>query len=393
MHLRKILIAIFTIVIAIPGICAAQAAPARGPKLTHQSWGKTPDGQPVDIYTLTNARGMEARIITYGGILVSLKVPDRKGKFADVVTGFDSLDRYIGPPSPPFFGALVGRYANRIGNATFTLDGAHYTLDKNDGPNSLHGGFHGFDKKVWTAKPIGNNSLQLTYLSKDGEQGYPGNLSVAVIYTLTVNNELRIDYNATTDKDTVLNLTNHSYFNLAGQGVGDILGHIVTINADRYTPVDKTLIPTGELRPVAGTPFDFRTPHAIGERINADDEQLKYGRGYDHNFVLNRKGTSLELAARVVEPKSGRVLEVLTTQPGLQFYTGNQLDGSIHGKGGAVYRQHAAFAMETQHFPDSPNKPKFPTTELKPGQRYHEITVFKFTTAPAKPAAPAKNHP
>lgn len=386
MHLRKILIAIFIIMVAVPGICAAQNATARGPKLTHQSWGQTPEGQPVDIYTLTNARGMEARIITYGGILVSLKVPDRKGKFADVVTGFDSLDRYIGPPSPPFFGALVGRYANRIGNATFTLDGVHYALDKDDGPNSLHGGFHGFDKKVWTAKPIGNNSLQLTYLSKDGEEGYPGNLSVTVIYTLTVNNELRIDYNATTDKDTVLNLTNHSYFNLAGQGVGDILGHIVTINADRYTPVDKTLIPTGELRPVAGTPFDFRTPHAIGERINADDEQLKYGRGYDHNFVLNRKGTSLELAARVVEPKSGRVLEVLTTQPGLQFYTGNQLDGSIHGKGGAVYRQHAAFAMETQHFPDSPNKPKFPTTELKPGQRYHEITVFKFTTAPAKAA-------
>lgn len=386
MHLRKILIAIFIIAVAMPGICAAQNATARGAKLTHQSWGQTPEGQPVDIYTLTNARGMEARIITYGGILVSLKVPDRKGKFADVVTGFDSLDRYIGPPAPPFFGALIGRYANRIGNATFTLDGVHYTLDKNDGPNSLHGGFHGFDKKVWTAKPIGNNSLQLTYLSKDGEEGYPGNLSVTVIYTLTVNNELRIDYNATTDKDTVLNLTNHSYFNLAGQGVGDILGHIVTINADRYTPVDKTLIPTGELRPVAGTPFDFRTPHSIGERINADDEQLKYGRGYDHNFVLNRKGTSLELAARVVEPKSGRVLEVLTTQPGLQFYTGNQLDGSIHGKGGAVYRQHVAFAMETQHFPDSPNKPKFPTTELKPRQRYHEITVFKFTTVPAKTA-------
>ncbi len=386
MHAGKILIAIFAALVAMPAICVAQNAPARGPKLTHQSWGKTPDGQAVDIYTLTNARGMEAQIMTYGGILVSLKVPDRRGKFADVVAGFDSLGPYIGPPAPPFFGALIGRYANRIANATFTLDGVHYTLDKNDGPNSLHGGFHGFDKKVWTAKPIGNNSLQLSYLSKNGEEGYPGDLSVNVIYTLTVNNELRIDYSATTDKDTVLNLTNHSYFNLAGQGVGDILGHIVTINADRYTPVDKTLIPTGELRPVAGTPFDFRAPHAIGERINADDEQLKYGRGYDHNFVLNRKGTSLELAARVVEPKSGRVLEILTTQPGLQFYTGNQLDGSIHGKGGAVYGQHAAFAMETQHFPDSPNHPKFPTTELKPGQRYHQITVFKFTTTSAKSA-------
>jgi aldose 1-epimerase len=388
MHLRKLRIAIFIAVLAVPCLCAAQNVSARGPKLTHQTWGQTPQGQPVEIYTLANARGMEARIITYGGILVSLKVPDRRGKFADVVAGFDSLDGYVGQPPPPFFGALVGRYANRIANATFTLDGVRYTLDKNDGPNSLHGGFHGFDKVVWTAKPIGNNSLQLMYLSKNGEEGYPGNLSVTVIYTLTVNNELRIDYSATTDKDTVLNLTNHSYFNLAGQGVGDVLGHIVTINADRYTPVDKTLIPTGELRPVAGTPFDFRTPHAIGERINADDEQLKYGRGYDHNFVLNRKGTSLELAARVVEPKSGRVLEVLTTQPGLQFYTGNQLDGSIHGKGGAVYRQHAAFCMETQHFPDSPNHPKFPTTELKPGARYHEITVFKFSTAPAKASHP-----
>ena len=389
MPIRRLLIAVFFItILAGSCICAAQNAPARGPKLTHQPWGQTPQGQPVEIYTLTNARGMEARIITYGGILVSLKVPDRRGKFADVVAGFDSLDGYVGQPPPPFFGALIGRYANRIGNAVFTLDGVHYTLDKNDGPNSLHGGLHGFDKVVWTAKPIGNNSLQLTYLSKNGEEGYPGNLSVTVIYTLTVNNELRIDYNATTDKDTVLNLTNHSYFNLAGQGVGDILGHIVTINADRYTPVDKTLIPTGELRPVAGTPFDFRTPHTIGERINTDDEQLRYGRGYDHNFVLNRKGTSLELAARVVEPKSGRVLEVLTTQPGLQFYTGNQLDGSIHGKGGAVYRQHAAFCMETQHFPDSPNQPKFPTTELKPGRRYHEITVFKFTTALAKSTRP-----
>jgi len=381
---RVLIIALFVTILAVQCVCAAQNSSARGPKLTHQSWGKTPQGQAVELYTLTNARGMEARIITYGGILVSLKVPDRRGKFADVVAGFDSLDGYVSQPPPPFFGALIGRYANRIGNASFTLDGVHYTLDKNDGPNSLHGGLHGFDKVVWTAKPIGNNSLQLTYLSKNGEEGYPGDLSATVIYTLTVNNELRIDYSATTDKDTVVNLTNHSYFNLEGQGVGNILGHIVTINADRYTPVDKTLIPTGELRPVAGTPFDFRTPHTIGERINADDEQLKYGRGYDHNWVLNRKGTSLELAARVVEPKSGRVLEVLTTQPGLQFYTGNQLDGSIHGKGGKVYGAHVAFCMETQHFPDSPNKPKFPTTVLKPGHRYHEITVFKFTTAPAK---------
>ncbi|HTW32187.1 MAG TPA: aldose epimerase family protein, partial [Candidatus Sulfotelmatobacter sp.] len=238
----------------------------------------------------------------------------------------------------------------------------------------------GFDKVVWSAKRIAQNSLELTYLSKDGEEGYPGDLSVTVIYALTSNNELRIDYSATSDKDTVLNLTNHSYFNLAGQGVGNVLGDIVTIHASRFTPVDSTLIPTGQLQDVAGTPFDFRTPHAIGARINADDQQLAYGHGYDHNFVLDRTGTGLQVAARVVDPKSGRVLEVLTTQPGLQFYTANQLDGSIHGKDGAVYGPHAALCMETQHFPDSPNHPNFPTTELKPGERYHQVTVFKFST-------------
>ncbi|HTZ75661.1 MAG TPA: aldose epimerase family protein [Candidatus Aquilonibacter sp.] len=376
--MRNILtLALLASLFAVVAVSAANK-PARAATITHEPWGQTAEGQPVDLYTITNARGMQARIITYGGILVSLRVPDRHGRLADVVLGFDNLDDYI--HESPYFGALIGRYGNRIANGTFTLDGVRYTLAKNNGPNSLHGGNRGFDKVVWKAKPIAQNSLALTYLSKDGEEGYPGNLSVTVIYALTSNNELRIDYSATTDKDTVLNLTNHSYFNLAGQGVGNVLGHIVTIHASRFTPVDSTLIPTGELQSVAGTPFDFRTPHAIGERINAQNQQLEYGHGYDHNFVLDRTGASLELAARVVEPKSGRVLEVLTTQPGLQFYTANQLDGSIHGKGGATYGPHAAFCMETQHFPDSPNHPSFPTTELKHGQRYHQITVYKFST-------------
>jgi aldose 1-epimerase len=367
----------FTGLLAMP-VASAPNNPAPAATITHEPWGQTPQGQPVELYTLTNARGMKARIITYGAILVSLDVPDRNGKLADVVLGFDKLNDYI--HKSPYFGAIVGRYGNRIANGTFTLDGVRYTLAKNNGPNSLHGGLRGFDKVVWTAKPVSENSLQLKYLSKDGEEGYPGNLSVTVTYTLAENNELRIDYSATTDKDTVLNLTNHSYFNLAGQGVGNVLGDIVTIRASRFTPVDSTLIPTGELQSVAGTPFDFRTPHTIGARISAKDQQLTYGQGYDHNFVLDRTGPGLELAARVVEPKSGRVLEVFTTQPGLQFYTANQLDGTIHGKGGASYGPHAAFCMETQHFPDSPNHPNFPTTELKPGERYHQVTVFKFST-------------
>lgn len=366
------------VIMNVPSFAKGNAA-AVG-KVTHENWGQSPDGQPVEIYTLTNAKGMEARVMTYGGVLVSLKVPDRNGNLADVVLGFDNLAGYLQKPPEPFFGAIVGRYGNRIGNASFTLDGTKYTLPKNDGQNTLHGGLQGFDKVVWQAKAVGNDSVQLKHVSKDGDQGFPGNLSVTVVYTLTDKNELKIDYSATTDKDTVVNLTNHSYFNLAGAGVGDVLGDMVMINADRFTPVDKGLIPTGELRSVAGTPFDFRTPHAIGQRINASDEQIGYGKGYDHNFVLNRKGAGLQLAARAVEPKSGRVLEVLTTEPGLQFYTGNQLNGSIHGKGGASYGPHAAFCMETQHFPDSPNKPNFPSTELKPGATYHTTTVFRFTT-------------
>lgn len=377
-RLYKLAVAAILMIAAAQGTASAKQSTAAA-KLATELWGKTPQGQQVELFTLTNSNGMEARIISYGGILVSLKVPDRIGTPADVVAGFDTLNGYL-LPSDPYFGALIGRYANRIANGTFTLDGVRYTLAKNNGPNSLHGGLRGFDKVVWTARPLGDQSVQLTYLSKDGEEGYPGNLSVTVVYTLTANNELKIDYTATTDKDTVVNLTNHSYFNLAGQGVGDILGQTVTINADRFAPVDKTLIPTGELRAVAGTPFDFRTPHRIGDRINVQDEQLMYGQGYDHNFVLNRTGTGLQLAGSVTDPNSGRKMDVLTTQPGLQFYTGNQLDGTIHGKNGAVYGKRSLFALETQHFPDSPNQPSFPSTELKPGQTYHETTIYRFGT-------------
>jgi aldose 1-epimerase len=349
--------------------------------LRKSAFGKMKDGQPVGLYTLTNTGGMEVAITNYGGIVVSIKAPDRSGKFADVVLGFDTFDAYLN--NTPFFGALVGRYGNRIAKARFTLDGHEYHLAANDNGNTLHGGLKGFDKRLWNAKDVSTKeapALELTYLSKDGEEGFPGNLSVTVTYSLTPKNELKIDYAATTDKDTVLNLTNHSYFNLAGQGEGDILSHLMMINGDRFTPVDATLIPTGELKSVAGTPLDFRKPTAIGARIDADDQQIKFGRGYDHNFVLNRKGGELILAARVTEPSSGRVLEVLTTQPGLQFYTGNFLDGTIHGKVGKVYPRRSAFCMETQRFPDSPNQPQFPTTVLKPGKHFQSTTVFRFST-------------
>lgn len=349
-------------------------------KLTSEPWGKTSAGEAVELYTLTNAKGAEARITTYGGILVSLKVPDRAGKLGDIVLGFDNLDGYLQQPPPPYFGALIGRYGNRIANGKFSLNGTEYTLAKNDGENHLHGGARGFDKRVWKAKEASGQSLELSYLSKDGEEGYPGNLSTTVIYTLTDNNEIKIDYAATTDKDTVVNLTNHSYFNLAGQGEGDILSHQVTIYADKFTPVDKGLIPTGELRNVEGTPFDFRSSKAIGERIEANDEQLKLGRGYDHNWVLNRTGSGMEPAAKVIEAKSGRVMEVITTEPGLQFYTGNFLDGTLHGKAGKVYSRRFAFCMETQHFPDSPNKPAFPSVVLKPGGHYQTTTIYRFST-------------
>jgi aldose 1-epimerase len=344
--------------------------------VTSRPFGKMPDGTPVEIYTLSDG-SYEARIATYGGIVVSLKSPDREGKTADVVLGFDDLDGYVANfngPSNAFFGAIIGRYANRIAHGSFTLDGKEYSLPVNNGENTLHSGPHGFNNVVWKAKAVANG-VELTYLSKDGDAGFPGNLTAVVRYTL-VGGSLRIEYSAITDKDTVLNLTNHSYFNLAGHG--DILNHQLTLHASRFTPVDAGLIPTGELKSVASTPFDFRKATAVGARINADDAQLHLGHGYDHNWVLDGDGKLTE-AAEVYDPSSGRVLKVLTDQPGVQFYTGNFLDGSIKGKGGVPDVLHGALCLETQHFPDSPNHPAFPTTELKPGARYHTVTVYSLS--------------
>ena len=344
------------------------------------AFGTMPDGTAVRVFTLTNDAGMEVRAISYGAILVSIKVPDRNGQFGDVVVGHDSLEGYL--TRSRFFGALVGRYGNRIAGGQFTLDGRTYTLAKNNGPNHLHGGVRGFDKVVWQGrvnKDKAEPSVTFTRTSPDGEEGYPGNLAVSVTYTVTNRNELVIDYHATTDKPTIVNLTNHSYFNLAGEGNGDILGHQVTIEADHYTPVDAGQIPTGALAPVAGTPFDFTTPTAVGARIDADHEQLTIGTGYDHNFVLRRSGPGLVQAARIVEPSSGRTLDVRTTEPGLQFYTGNKLDGSYNGKSGHGYGKRSALCLETQHFPDSPNKPAFPSTVVRPGEEYRSTTVYAFS--------------
>ncbi len=339
-------------------------------------FGKTPDGVAVSLYTLTNTKGLEARIITYGGAIVSLKTPDRKGAMGDIVLGYDDLAGYLNGKA--YFGALVGRYANRIAQGKFSIDGNTYNVPKNNGENALHGGLRGFDKRVWSARAMPDGALELTYISKDGEEGYPGNLTATVTYTLTDDNRLRIHYTATTDKPTVVNLTNHSYFNLKGNG--DILGQLVTLNADVYTPVDAGLIPTGELKSVEGTPFDFRNPRTPGERINQDDPQLKIGKGYDHNWILNRKGSGLSLAARVSEPGvTGRIMEIYTDQPAIQFYTGNFLDGTEKGKGGKVYSFRSGFCFETQHYPDSPNKPAFPSTVLKSGQKYDTTTEFRFS--------------
>src|SRR5271165_5305666 len=343
-------------------------------RVAKQAFGHAPDGTPVDIYSLVEGK-VAVRIMTYGGIVVSVRTPDRNGKLADIVLGCDSVEKYA--KQTAHFGGIIGRYANRIAHGTFQLDGQTYSIPKNDGDNALHGGIRGFDKVVWTAKEI-PNGIELTYLSKDGDQGFPGNLSTTVRYTLS-GGALRVEYSATTDKDTVLNLTNHSYFNLAGQGNGDVLRHVLKIDASRITPVDANLIPTGELKPVEGTPFDFRTPHAIGERIDADDVQLRLGHGYDHNFVLDHRPGQLAEAAEVYEPTTGRILRVLTTEPGVQLYTGNFLDGYITGKEGRVYNRRFALCLETQHFPDSPNHPGFPSTELKPGQTFHSMTVLEFS--------------
>jgi len=348
-------------------------------KITRADFGKTPDGQSVELFTLTNAMGTEAKITNYGGILVSLSVPDRTRKFADVVLGFNDLESYL--KGHPYFGSIIGRYGNRIAKGHFSLDGVEYKLAVNNGPNHLHGGIKGFDKVVWTPAPTTTRnaaSLSLTYLSTDGEEGYPGNLNVKVVYTLTNKNELRIDYSATTDKDTVINLTHHSYFNLAGEGNGDILNHQLTLKANRFLPTDATSIPTGELRSVGGNPFDFVTAHAIGERINQNDQQLQFGNGYDHNWVVNGKPGRLRVAAEVYEPTSGRLMQVWTTEPGIQFYTGNFLDGTLTGKSRKAYQRRSGFCLETQHYPDSPNEPKFPTTTLRKGATYTSTTIYHF---------------
>ncbi len=355
-----------------------EAKEARVMSANEESFGQTPEGREVNLYTLTNTNGLRAKITNYGAILVSLEVPDRDGNLADITLGFDALDGYLA--EHPHFGATVGRYANRIGKAKFVLDGVEYNLAANNGENHLHGGIKGFDKVVWRPEDLWANDnealLKMSYISEDDEEGYPGNLACTVTYTLTKDNELKINYEAQTDKTTVVNLTNHSYFNLAGQGTGDILGHELMLNADKYTPVDEGLIPTGEIRSVKDSPMDFTLPMSIGSRIK------QVGDGYDHNYVLNSGPdlSGLTLAARAYEPTSGRIMEIYTTEPGVQLYTGNFLDGSLTGKAGKVYKKHYAFCLETQHFPDSPNKPNFPSAVLLPGQKYTSVTVHKFST-------------
>jgi aldose 1-epimerase len=365
---------------------AATAAPAPatggGASVTRASFGTTPDGTPVDVYTLTNAHGIRMRVLTYGGIVQSLETPDRAGKLDDVVLGFDDLQGYV--KSSPYFGAIVGRYGNRIAGGRFTLDGKTYKLATNNGPNALHGGIKGFDKVVWAAQQFKSDSgvgVVLTHTSPDGDEGYPGTLNANVTYTLTDRDELAIDYEATTDKATPVNLTNHSYWNLAGEGARDILGHVLTIESSAIVPVDSTLIPTGSLMPVAGTPFDFRSPTAIGARIEDKHQQIQFGKGYDHTFVLDgARQNGVAHAAHVAEPTTGRTLDVYTTEPGVQFYSGNFLDGTITGKRGRVYGHRSGLALETHHYPDSPNRPNFPSTILRPGQTYRTHTVYKFGT-------------
>ncbi len=344
------------------------------------AFGKTKEGQNVDLYTITNSHGIEMRVMNYGGIILSLRVPDKAGKLEDIVLGFDDFAGYLN--NKPHFGGIIGRYANRVANGEFSLDGIEYHVTRNNGSNSLHGGLKGFDAVVWQAEPFDtpdDAGVVLTYLSRDGEEGYPGNLQTKVTYQLTDEDALEISYEATTDKPTPLNLTQHSYFNLAGEDHGNILGHVLTLNADKFTPIDKDLIPTGKILPLKGTPLDFTKPTAIGARINDKYEQLLLVGGYDQNFVIDGNPRELRLAARVHEPTSGRTLEVYTTEPGVQFYSGNFLDGTIIGKHGYPYKQHDGFALETQHFPDSINHPQFPSTILRPGQTFHSQTIFKFS--------------
>lgn len=352
-------------------------------------FGALPDGREVTLYRLANDHGLAVEIMNYGGIIVSLRAPDREGNVEDIVLGFNSLDGYLSDAYRqlnPYFGALIGRYGNRIDQGRFTLDGTTYQLTANDGDNHLHGGGRGFDRRLWDAEPFSGEDgegLILRHVSEDGEEGYPGRLEATVTYTLTDDNALKVRYRAETDQATPVNLTQHSYFNLAGEGAPGILDHVLTIHGDAFTPVDEMLIPTGEIRDVAGTPFDFREPTPIGARIADADRQLERGGGYDHNFVLSMDSAPLDApraAARVVEPGSGRVLEIATTEPGLQFYSGNFLDGSVTGKGGEPYGQRSGFALETQHFPDSPNQPDFPSTILEPGETYHSLTVYRFST-------------
>ena len=371
-------------ILAFCTVLGLSACIAQPEAVLRQSFGRLPDGRETHLYILRNARGFEADISDYGGAVVRLLAPDKQGKLADVVLGFGSVEPY--PKQSPYFGALIGRVGNRIAHGRFTLDGKTYTLATNNRPGgvpcTLHGGWVGFDKVIWASEPTtrdGQPALRLHYTSRDGEEGFPGSLKVEIVYSLTADDGLRIDYGATTDQATPVNLTNHSYFNLAGEGNGTILEHELTIHARRYTPVDKGLIPTGEIAPVAGTPFDFNAPHAIGERVNADHEQLRRGGGYDHNFVLDAQDGTLALAASVYEPKSGRKLEVLTTEPGLQFYCGNFLDGKLTGKSGKNYVHRGGFCLETQHYPDSINHPSFPTTVLRPGQIHRSTTVYRFS--------------
>jgi len=365
-------------------MCSSPKAP-KGPTIVKQPFG-TVDGTPIELYTLTNSKGMEMKVMTYGGIVTSLKVPDRAGVPGDVVLGFNDIAGYTGPAylkANPYFGAIIGRYGNRIGGAKFKLDNTVFPLVANNGPNNLHGGPTGFHKQIWAAKEIPGKAsagIEFTYTSKDGEEGFPGNLAISVTYTITDSNEFRVDYKATTDKPTVCNLTQHSYFNLSGEGSGDILGTEITLPCSKYTPVDSTLITTGELTDVTGTPFDFRKATAIGARVNEPDKQLKYGKGYDHNWVIDRTGPGLVLAATAYDPKSGRAMDVLTTEPGVQMYVGNFLDGSLVGKAGKPYAFRNGFCLETQHYPDSPNKPAFPSVTLKPGDTYTTTTVYKFYT-------------